>query len=142
MSEYKKPLPFVTEETRPFWEGCQRHELVLPYCTACRAFYYYPRPFCPQCFSWDIEWRRTSGRGRLYTYAIQYRPQAPGFDAELPYVTAIVELDEGPRMMTNLVGVDPDPDKIRCDMPVEVTFDDVTDAITLPKFRPAGAPAK
>jgi uncharacterized OB-fold protein len=83
-----------------------------------------------------VEWRQASGRGKLYTFAIQYRPQAPGFQP--PYVTAVVELDEGPRMLTNLVDVEPDPEKIRCDMPLEVVFEDISDEITLPKFRPAG----
>ena len=92
--------------------------------------------FCPRCLSWEIEWRQASGRGKLYTFAIQYRPQAPGFNP--PYVTAIVELEEGPRMLTNLVGIEPDPEKIRCDMPVEVVFEDMSDEITLPMFRPAG----
>ena len=92
---------------------------MLPYCAACAEFFFYPRQFCPRCFSWEIEWRRCSGKGTLYTFAIQMRPQMPGFTP--PYVTAIVQLDEGPRMMTNLVGVEPMPENIRCDMPVEVT---------------------
>ncbi|HXF51883.1 MAG TPA: Zn-ribbon domain-containing OB-fold protein [Dehalococcoidia bacterium] len=135
MAEYQRPLPFPTPETQPFWDACKRHELQLPYCLRCQAFFFYPRRFCPRCFSWEIEWRRCSGRGTLYTYAIQYRPMAPGF--EPPYVTALVQLEEGPRLMTNLVDVEPDPKRIRCDMPVEVVFRDVTDQITLPLFRPA-----
>lgn len=137
MADYAKPLPVPSPETQPFWDGCKAHELRLPYCTACGRFFFYPRPFCPRCFGWELEWRRCSGRGRLYSYAIQFRPQAPGFQDDVPYVTAIVELEEGPRLMTNLVGIDPDPALIRCDMPVEVVFDDVTEEITLPKFRPA-----
>ncbi|HXF52363.1 MAG TPA: OB-fold domain-containing protein [Dehalococcoidia bacterium] len=135
MPEYQRPLPFPTPETQPFWDACKRHELQLPYCLRCQAFFFYPRRFCPRCFSWDIEWRRCSGRGTLYTYAIQYRSMAAGF--EPPYVTALVQLEEGPRLMTNLVDVEPDPKRIRCDMPVEVVFHDVTDQITLPLFRPA-----
>jgi len=138
MADYAKPLPVPTPETQPFWDGCKAHELRLPYCRACERFFFYPRPFCPRCFGWEIEWRRCSGRGRLYSYAIQYRPQAPGFQDDVPYITAIVELEEGPRLMTNLVGIEPDPALIRCDMPVEVVFDDVTDEVTLAKFRPQG----
>lgn len=135
MAEYQRPLPFPTAETQPFWDACRRHELQLPFCTRCQAFFFYPRRFCPRCFSWEIGWRRCSGRGTLYTYAIQYRPMVPGF--EPPYVTALVQLEEGPRLMTNLVDVEPDPERIRCDMAVEVVFRDVTDQITLPLFRPA-----
>ncbi len=134
-NEYRKPLPMPSPETERYWQGCKKHELWIPYCKSCDSFFFYPRPFCPKCFGWDVEWRRASGRGTLYTYAIQYRPQAPGF--EPPYVTAIVQLEEGPRMMTNLVDVEPDPDQITCDMPLEVTFQDINDEITLPYWKPA-----
>jgi uncharacterized OB-fold protein len=129
-----RPVPQPSPETQRYWEGCKRHELWLPYCTQCAQFFFYPRPFCPRCFSSPIEWRQTSGRGKVYTYSIQYRPQAPGFTP--PYVTAIVQLDEGPRLLTNLVGVEPDPEHVRCDMPVEVDFEDLSDEISLPVFRP------
>ena len=135
MSEYRKPVPVPTPETQPFWDGCKRHELWLPFCLRCEQFFFYPRPFCPRCFGWETEWRQVSGKGKLYTYAIQYRPQAPGF--EPPYITAVVELEEGPRLMTNLIDIEPDPAQIQCEMPVEVVFQDVTEEITLPLFRPA-----
>ena len=137
MNQPQRPIPQPSPETQRYWEGCKRHELWLPYCIQCQQLFFYPRPFCPRCFSWGIEWRQASGRGTLYTYSIQYRAQAPGFTP--PYVTAIVQLDEGPRMLTNLVGIEPDPEKIRCDMPVEVVFEDLTDEISLPMFRPAGS---
>jgi len=137
VAEYAKPLPWPSPETRPFWDACKRHTLSLPYCVTCKAFFFYPRQFCPRCFSWDIDWRDCSGRGVIYTFAIQYRPQAPGFTP--PYVTAIVQLDEGPRMLTNIVGVEPSPETIRCDMRVEVTWEDVNDEITLPLFKPVAA---
>ena len=133
----QRPVPHPTPETQRYWDGTKRHELWLPYCPSCKEHFFYPRPFCPRCFSFEVEWKQASGRGTLYTYSIQYRPQAPGFTP--PYVTAIVQLEEGPRLMTNLVGLDPDPEKIRCDMPVEVEFLDLTDEISLPVFRPAGA---
>jgi uncharacterized OB-fold protein len=135
--QHAKPLPSPSPETRPYWDGCKNHELWLPYCRPCQAFFFYPRRFCPQCFSWDVEWRKVSGRGRLYSYAIQYRAFHPGWAQDTPYVTAIVELDEGPRLFTTLVGVEPDPKVIHCDMPVEVVFDDVSEEISLPRFRPA-----
>ncbi len=137
MNEASRPLPRPTPDTQRYWEGCKRHELWLPFCLRCEHFFFYPRVFCPRCFSWEIEWRQSSGRGTLYTYAIQYRPQGPGFQP--PYVTAIVQLEEGPRMMTNLIDIEPDPEKIRCDMPVEIVFQDMSDEITLPMARPAGS---
>jgi uncharacterized protein len=134
MSEYKKPLPYPTPETQRFWDGCKKHELWLPFCSSCNDYFFYPRPFCPRCFSWNVEWKQASGKGTLYTFAIQYRPQAPGFQP--PYVTAIVQLNEGPRLMTNLLVDDPEPGKIECDTPVEVVFEDVSEEISLPMFRP------
>src|SRR5262249_10511691 len=125
---------YPSPETQPSWDGCKRHELMLPYCTACEAFFFYPRQFCPRCFSWAIEWRRCSGRGTIYTFAIQMRPQMPGFIP--PYVTAIIQLDEGPRLMSNLVGVEALPENVHCDMPVEVVWEDATDEVTLPLFKP------
>ena len=136
---YTKPLPTPSPETKRFWDGCKKHELWIPYCRACESFFWYPRSHCPKCFSWDVEWRKASGRGKIYTFAIQYRAWHPGWANETPYVNAMVDLDEGPRLYTNIVGVDPDSKKIACDMPVEVVFEDVTGEITLPKFRPVQA---
>ncbi len=135
MADYAKPIPRPSPETQRFWEGCKRHELWLPYCPRCEQHFFYPRAFCPRCFSWEVEWRQASGKGTLYTFAIQYRPQAPGFQP--PYVTAIVQLDEGVRLMGNLVEVEPEPERIHCDMPVEVVFEDISDEISLPVWRPA-----
>ncbi len=134
--QYAKPIPTPSPETQRYWEGCKSHELWLPFCRPCQSFYFYPRRFCPRCFGWDIEWRRVSGRGKVYSYAIQHRAFHPGWAQETPYVTAIVELDEGPRLYTNLVHVEPDPKSLRCDMPVEVVFEDISEEISLPRFRP------
>src|SRR3989337_2917407 len=116
MAAGERPLPKPTAETQPFWEGTSRHELWIQRCTACKRHYFYPRPYCPNCLSGDTEWVKASGRGELYSFNVVFRAP-PGFQA--PYVIAIVELEEGPRMMANLVGVDPDPKNMRCDMPVE-----------------------
>ena len=132
---YKKPLPTASPETKRYWDACKNHELVLPYCRACEKHYFYPRDFCPACFSWDIEWRRCSGRGRIYTFGVQYRAWHPGWAEEVPYVTALVELEEGPRIYSNIVDVEGDPRNLRCDMLVEAVFEDVSDTISLPKFR-------
>ncbi len=131
-----KPLPVPTPETKPFWDACKRHELMLPRCKDCGRFHFYPRAVCPNCWSTNLEWVKASGRGKLYSYVINHRP-APGFESQAPYVIAIVELDEGVRMMSNLTGVDPDPAKVTVDMPLEVTFEDASPEISLPQFRPA-----
>ena len=136
MSEYSGPVPVPTPETRPFWEATRRHELWLQRCRACGAYVFYPRAACQRCLGAELEWRRVSGRGRLHTFTVVHRG-ARNFPLPAPYVIAIVELDEGPRMMTNLVGIVPDPAKIAIGMAVEVVFEDVSSEIALPRFRPA-----
>jgi uncharacterized OB-fold protein len=139
MSEksYAKPLPAPSPETQFFWDKARAHELWLPYCRACERFYWYPRDFCRYCGGRDVEWRRSEGRGKLHTFAIHYRAFHPGWNDDVPYLTALVELDEGVRIFSNLVGVEPDPAAVRCEMPVELMWDDVTPEITLPKWKPA-----
>jgi uncharacterized protein len=134
-AKYTKPLPRIDEESKGFWEACQRHELYLQRCRGCGALRYYPRALCPSCLSDRIEWVRASGKGTVYTFTVTYQNQAPGFRDALPYVMAYVELDEGVRMLTNIVGCA--PAEVRIGMPVEVVFEDVTPLIALPKFRPA-----
>lgn len=138
MAEAKAPILVPLPETKPFWAAARRHELSLPYCRACSAYHYYPRASCPHCLAGDLEWRRVSGRGRLETFTIVHRGPKD-FPLGTPYVLAIVALDEGPRMMTNLVGIEPDPGKVKIGMAVEVVFADVSDEVALPHFRPAGA---
>jgi len=137
MSTYTGPLPVPTPETKPFWDAARRHELTLPRCRPCGEFFFFPRAVCPRCLSREVEWQRVSGHGTLHTFTVVHRG-AKGFPLGTPYVMAVVELAEGPRLMTNLVGVEPDPAKIRIGMPVEVVFQDATDEIALPHFRPAG----
>ncbi|MSQ42341.1 MAG: Zn-ribbon domain-containing OB-fold protein [Dehalococcoidia bacterium] len=133
---YNKPLPAPTPETQEYWDGLKRHELRIQRCRDCSRHYFYPRPFCPHCYSRNVEWTTVSGKGKLHTFVINYRP-ARGFESDVPYVIAIVELDEGARMMTNLINVQPDPQHVTADMPVEIVYDDVTPEVTLPKFQPA-----
>ncbi|HZP28902.1 MAG TPA: Zn-ribbon domain-containing OB-fold protein [Acidimicrobiia bacterium] len=127
-----RPLPVPTPETQHFWDGTAAGELRLQRCRSCARTYFPPQPFCPACSSDDVEIVRASGHGSLSSYVIT-RLAAPGFDA--PYVIALVELDEGPRMLTNLVGVDPDPESLPLDLPVEVVYETFGD-VTLPRFRP------
>jgi uncharacterized OB-fold protein len=133
--KYPKPLPRSDEESKGFWEACQRHELYVQRCGACGQLRYYPRALCPSCLSDRTEWVRCSGKGTVYTFTATHQNQAPGFRDELPYVMAYVELDEGVRMLTNIVGCP--ADAVRIGMRVEVVFEDVTADITLPKFKPA-----
>ncbi len=130
----QKPLPRIDEESKGFWEACQRHELYLQRCRTCGEFRYYPRALCPYCLSDSTEWVLSSGRGTVYTFTVTYRNQAPGFRDELPYVLAYVELEEGVQLLTNLI--DCRPEEVRIGMPVEVHFEDLTPEISLPKFKP------
>ncbi len=141
MSEraYKKVLPRIDEESRGWWEALARHELHVQRCRDCGATRLPPRAVCPACLSSATEWVRASGRATVYSFTVTHQNQAPGFRDELPYVLAIVELAEGPRLMTNVVECA--PDAVRIGMAVEVVFDDVTPEITLPKFRPTSTPA-
>lgn len=136
MAELKKTLPKPTPETKHFWDGTLAGELRLQRCDACRHVYFPPRPFCPKCASRKVSVFKASGRATLYSYVINHRP-APGFTA--PYSIAVVELAEGPRMMTNIVGCPQTPEALQLDMPLEVTFEKQTDEIALPLFKPAGA---
>jgi hypothetical protein len=135
MSATNRPRPQPTPETEHFWEGTRAGELRLQRCVECGGKPYFPpRPFCPHCGSRAVEVFRASGRARLYSYVIDPRP-APGF--EPPYSIAVVELEEGPRMMTNIVDCPQTPEALQLDMPLEVAFTKLDDEITLPLFRPA-----
>jgi uncharacterized OB-fold protein len=129
------PLPRPYQDTAPYWNAAREHRFVLQRCTACGEHQFYPRGVCSHCLSSDLEWNDASGRGTVYSFSINHRAPHPGFADNLPFVLAIVELEEGPRMMTNIVECD--PETVTIGMPVTVVFDDVTEEITLPKFRPA-----
>jgi uncharacterized OB-fold protein len=131
-----KPLPEVTPESKPFWDGCRRHELLLQRCRACGAVQHYPRGVCATCWSTDLEWRRASGRGTVWTFTVTHRTQVPGFREALPYVLAWVELAEGVQMLANVV--DCDPAAVRIGLPVRVVFEDATGEVSLPRFAPIG----
>jgi uncharacterized OB-fold protein len=134
----ERALPRPTPETAHFWEGTRLGELRLQRCAPCGQVYFPPRPVCPRCASRDVRVFAASGRGRLHSYVIPQRA-APGFRA--PYVIALVELEEGPRMLANLEGVEPVPEALPLDLPLEAVFERVTDEIALPRFRPAGTRA-
>jgi uncharacterized OB-fold protein len=129
-----KPLPVVTEENRPFWEGCQQGKLLLQYCIECQRYQFYPRLYCMQCGSNSLRWVEASGHGVIYSYTIIHQNKSPEFVHDTPYNVAIVQLEEGPRMLSNIVDVD--LTELRVDLPVTVVFDQATASITLPRFRP------
>lgn len=135
MSEtYTRPVPYVTADAAAFWEGARAHRLVLPRCGKCQQFHYYPRLACPHCGSRNLSHVPVSGRGTVYTFSIQYRSQGPGF--EPPYITAMVDLEEGPRMLANITGVEAAPENVHCGMAVEAVFNDASDEITVINFQP------
>jgi uncharacterized protein len=134
MSMTQRPLPEITPETRHFWDGTRAGELRLQKCAKCSHVYFPPRPFCARCGSREVDVLRASGRATLYSYVIHHRP-TPGFVP--PYSIAVVELEEGPRMMTNIVEVEQTPEALQLDMPLEVVFERLSDSISLPLFRPA-----
>ncbi len=134
MAEPGRIIPTPTPETQHYWEGAREGELRIQACNSCSEIYFPPRPFCPKCGSRDVKVVKASGKGRLYSYIINHLP-SPGYTP--PFTVAIVELEEGVRLMTNLLDVEPDPDKLELDMPLEVTFEKLTDEISLPQFKPA-----
>lgn len=134
---YAGPLPVKQPESDFYWERAQSRELWLRRCNACDRAYFYPRDFCPVCGGRDVEWAQASGKGTLHAFAIVHRAPTPAFRDRVPFVAAMVDLEEGARVPANLVGVEPDPSRIAIGMPVEVDFQDVAPDVTLPVFRPA-----
>jgi uncharacterized OB-fold protein len=132
MTTYSKPVPSVTPEMRPFFEGARRHELMIQKCTGCGAFRFPPRERCAECLSSESTWEKASGNGEIFSYNVMHQIYHPGFATEVPYAVVLVQLEEGPRLTSNLVGVS--PHEIRIGMPVRVVFEDVADDVTLPKF--------
>ena len=129
------PLPRPYQDTAEYWAAAREHRFVIQRCNSCGEHQFYPLGVCSNCLSSELEWREASGNGTIYSYSVNHRAPHPGFADDLPFVLAIVELEEGPRMMTNIVVSD--PDSVTIGMAVTVTFDDVTDQVTLPKFTPA-----
>jgi uncharacterized OB-fold protein len=137
-NEYKKPLPTPSAVSRPFWEAAKEHRLTYQRCRVCGTRVFYPRDVCPgpECFGINtLDWVESTGKGWVYAHTISYQPAHPGFADDVPYVLAIIELDEGVRMNSNVINVD--PKNVRIGMRVKVVWDDVTDEFTLPKFEPA-----
>ena len=132
---YAKPIPTITPDMKPFFDAAKRHELVVQRCRQCGTHRFPAREICSQCLSRQVEWVRVSGRGEVFSYNVMHQVYHPGFATEVPYAVVVVQLDEGAKMISNLVGVA--PQDIRIGMRVEVVFEDVSDEVTLPKFRAA-----
>ena len=126
--------PLVEDESQPYWDALVDGRLLIKHCNDCGRFHSYPRPFCPHCWSDAVEWHEACGRGRVYTYSTVYVNDLPPFGPEAPYVAAIVELEEGPRVMTRLV--DCTKDDITIDMPVLLDVQQFDDEHNMAVFRP------
>lgn len=139
MSEYAKPLPTLNDENRAFWDACRAGRLSLQQCAGCSHIRYPISPFCPRCLSADFAWSAVSGRGTVFSYVVFHRAYHAGFKPDVPYNVALVQLEEGPRLYSNIVGTP--NDQVRIGDAVEVVFDAVTDEVTIPRFRLRGASA-
>jgi uncharacterized OB-fold protein len=128
-------LPATDDETEPYWAAARDHRLLIKRCADCGATHFYPRPFCPVCWSSAVAREEASGDAVLYTWSIVHQNDLPPFPDQVPYVAAVVDLAEGPRMMTNVV--DCDPDTLDVGMALRVTYRDLTDEVTVPVFVPA-----
>lgn len=131
----QKPLPIADSDTAAFWRGLNEGKLLLQHCLDCAQVHYYQQGICRHCGSSRLEHRPASGRGKVYSYSVVYRAPGPAFRNDTPYAVLLVELEEGPRMISSLV--DGDPEKVDFDMAVQLVCERVSDAIALPRFRPA-----
>ena len=134
MGEYQKPLPIPNEDTKPFWDGLKEHKLRIQKCSQCGQFRFPPRIICPYCMSLESEWVEVEGGATVYAFTVVHRAYTPAYESELPYVVAIVELEEGVRLVTNIVGCK--PEQVAIGMRVQLSFEDVTPEFTLHRFRP------
>jgi uncharacterized OB-fold protein len=134
------PVPVPTPESQPFWSAAREKRLVVPKCRSCGSTWFPPTLACPSCGAADHEWIEVSGRGTVFSFVVMHRVYHPAFADKVPYVVAVIELEEGPRLLSNLVGIL--PREVRCDMPVRVTFDERRGGVTIPQFTPAGAPQR
>jgi uncharacterized OB-fold protein len=135
-----KPLPLVDDDTRAYWAGLGRGELLLQHCRDCGHVQFYQRALCGRCLGASVEHRPASGRGAIYSFSTVYRAPSAEFKDDVPYTVVLVELAEGPRMISTLVGAP--PETVRIGQPVEIVYDRITPEVTLPRWRPAAAPGR
>jgi uncharacterized OB-fold protein len=130
-----KPAPVPDDLSQPFFDGAREGRLLLQHCTECGKWGFPVRERCPHCFAAKLEWRAASGRGTLYTFAIMHQAMNPGFASSVPYNVSQVDLAEGVRMVSNVVGID--NKDLRIGMPVQAVFEEHGTGVFIPKFRPA-----
>jgi uncharacterized OB-fold protein len=129
--------PPVSDISSAFWDATRKHELVLQHCKTCNNYIHYPRAICPYCHSEDLEFLPASGQGNVYAFSVMHRPGNPAMQDRVPYVVALIDLAEGPRMMSNIVGCE--PAAVKVGLPVSVTWEELSDGRALPLFEPVPA---
>jgi uncharacterized OB-fold protein len=132
-----KPVPVVNTWAQPFWDATKAERLIIQKCGACGEYVFYPRIACPHCAADSLEWVEASGKGTVYSFTVVENNAPSSFLADMPFVVAVIRLEEGVQLLSNVVGCD--PGQVECDMPVEVTFEKLDDEFTLPKFKPSAA---
>jgi uncharacterized OB-fold protein len=134
--EWTKTLPNINVDSRPYWDAAKRHEILLQKCNSCgKIQHLYRKDFCCHCWSQDLDDIVASGKGTIWTYTIMYMNYTPGFKEDVPYVTALVELEEGVQMLTGILNCE--HDKLKVGLPVKVTWVDATDEVSVAFFEPA-----
>ena len=134
MADWNKPLPTVSGESKPYWDSCRLGRLVIQKCDNCSEFQFYPRGICANCWSNDIKWYPATGKGTVWSFTVTYQNRTLGFAEDVPYILALVELEEGVRMFTNII--DCQPTDVSIGMDVEVTFVQANNQISIPYFKP------
>ena len=137
--DVRKPLPAITTEAKPFWDAAAQQKLMIQRCHDCNAWVWTPRPSCNECGSEKVEWTQMSGKGEVYSFTVIRqvvgRAASKSFEPDIPYVIAWVDLAEGPRLITNIVGCP--VDEVKLGMKVAVQFEQASEKVWLPKFKPA-----
>ena len=137
--DVSKPLPAVTTEAKPFWDAAAQQKLIIQRCQDCNAWVWTPRPSCNECGSEKVEWTQMSGKGEVYSFTVIRqvvgRAASQAFEPDIPYVIAWVDLDEGPRLITNIIGCP--VENVKLGMKVAVQFEKASEKVWLPKFKPA-----
>lgn len=136
MAELVRPIPQITPELRPFFDAARQGQLAVQKCNSCGTLRFPPRRMCPDCLSNEASWTTVSGQGEVYSFIIMHRVYHPAFATQVPYVVAIVKLQEGAKITSNLIGID--PHRVKCGMPVKAVFEKLNDEVTLPMFQPVG----
>lgn len=131
-SKIEKPQPKMTPGADYYWQSASNNRFVLPHCCDCDTVFFYPRMWCPACFSQKLDWHEASGNGKVYSFSVVHQAPFPAYQGDVPYVLAIIELEEGPRMMANVLHCD--PEKVTIEMPVRVIFEDRGD-MKIPQFQ-------